>query len=505
MTNTPKNLSGRVAVVSGGTRGAGRGIAVELGAAGATVYVTGRTTSVERSPMARRETIEETARLVDQAGGTGIPVRVDHADTYQVRALIERITDGRGRLDILVNDIWGGDPLTEWDTPFWQHDLANGIALLRNAVETHLITSWYAAPLLAHTPGSMIVEITDGVSDRYRGSLFYDLAKSAVIRLAVAQAEDLRPHGVTVVALTPGFLRSEAMLEGFGVDEGNWRVGIEKDQHFAYSETPRYIGRHVARPATSAAPSPPSPQTRTNASAPAPPPPPGSSPRPTSSSTSTGRSPTGGSGHETWGFRHDHGRHLQPRRRRQRRQRRRAATQPASEGGIHDHHRIDDHHLGGARWRRVHAHRHTGSGNRDRCAGGRRPHVARPRPAVRRRRSRHGGGDDPHRTRGRLRSRGNASAARQATPRAPGPPRRRCALADRARDRAVHRTARWTRPQQPADRARPCLPPRIGRARCAAPHQLPAQPTASTSMTTHHHDTARTDRVRTAKGECDDH
>ncbi len=197
MTNTPKNLSGRVAVVAGGTRGAGRGIAVELGAAGATVYVTGRTTSGEPSPMARRETIDETARLVDEAGGTGIPVRVDHADTEQVRALIERISDGHGRLDLLVNDIWGGDPLTEWDTPFWQHDLANGIALLRNAVETHLITSWHAAPLLASTPGSMIVEITDGVSDRYRGSLFYDLAKSAVIRLAVAQAEDLRPHGVT--------------------------------------------------------------------------------------------------------------------------------------------------------------------------------------------------------------------------------------------------------------------------------------------------------------------
>jgi len=190
MTNTPKNLSGRVAVVAGGTRGAGRGIAVELGAAGATVYVTGRTTSVERSPMARRETIEETARLVDEAGGTGIPVRVDHADTDQVRALIERITDGRGRLDILVNDIWGGDPLTEWDTPFWQHDLANGIALLRNAVETHLITSWYAAPLLASTPGSMIVEITDGVSDRYRDlSLSYHRGQPTGELLAHMEAD----------------------------------------------------------------------------------------------------------------------------------------------------------------------------------------------------------------------------------------------------------------------------------------------------------------------------
>jgi NAD(P)-dependent dehydrogenase (short-subunit alcohol dehydrogenase family) len=246
MTTTSKDLTDRIAVVAGGTRGAGRGIAVELGAAGATVYVTGRTTAAERSPIGRPETIEDTAHLVDEVGGTGIPVRIDHTEPEQVRTLIERIADGHGRLDILVNDVWGGDPLTEWDTPLWQHDLTNGIALLRNAVETHIITSWHAAPLLAKTPGSLLIEVTDGVSDRYRGSLFYDLAKAAAIRLAVAQAADLRPHGVTVVALTPGFLRSEAVLEHFGVDEAGWRNGIARDPNFAFSETPRYIGRAVA-------------------------------------------------------------------------------------------------------------------------------------------------------------------------------------------------------------------------------------------------------------------
>jgi NAD(P)-dependent dehydrogenase (short-subunit alcohol dehydrogenase family) len=245
MTTSPPDLSQRIAVVAGGTRGAGRGIAVELGAAGATVYVTGRTTPASRSPMDRPETIDETAHLVDRAGGTGIPVRIDHSQPHEVRLLIDRVAATHGRLDILVNDVWGGDPLTEWDTPFWQHDLANGISLLRNATETHLITSWHAATLLTRTPGSLVVEVTDGVSDRYRGSLFYDVAKSAVIRLAVAQAADLRPHGVAVVALTPGFLRSEAVLEHFGVDEANWRDGIAKDPNFAFSETPRYIGRAV--------------------------------------------------------------------------------------------------------------------------------------------------------------------------------------------------------------------------------------------------------------------
>ncbi len=240
-----QQLAGKVALVAGGTRGAGRGIAVELGAAGATVYVTGRSTSAERSPMARPETIEETAHLVTEAGGTAIAVRVDHGDVDQVRALLERIEREQGRLDLLVNDVWGGDPLTNWDAPFWEHSLEDGLRLFHNAVDTHVITSWHAAGLLLETPGSLVVEVTDGVSDRYRGTFFYDLAKTTVSRLARAQAEDLRPYGVAAVALTPGFLRSEAVLEHFGVTAEDWRDAIDKDPNFAVSETPRYIGRAV--------------------------------------------------------------------------------------------------------------------------------------------------------------------------------------------------------------------------------------------------------------------
>lgn len=239
-------LLGRVALVAGGTRGAGRGIAVELGAAGATVYVTGRTTETSTSPMSRPETIEETAGLVEAAGGTAIALRVDHSDPDAVKDLIQRIDTEHGRLDILVNDIWGGDALTEWEVPFWEHDLSNGLALLRGGVETHLVTSWHAAPLLIRNPGGLVIEVTDGVLPRYRESLFYDLAKSTVIRLAYAQGEELRNHEVAVVAVSPGFLRSEAMLEVFGVIEDTWRDGIAKDPHFAVSETPRYIGRAVA-------------------------------------------------------------------------------------------------------------------------------------------------------------------------------------------------------------------------------------------------------------------
>jgi NAD(P)-dependent dehydrogenase (short-subunit alcohol dehydrogenase family) len=240
------DLTGRVALVAGATRGAGRGIAVELGAACATVYVTGRTATGSPSPMLRPETIDETAELVNRAGGIGIAVQADHADAGQVHSLIERIDRDNGRLDLLVNDIWGGDPLTQWDVPFWEHDLDNGLRLLRGAVETHLITSWHAAPLLTRTPGGLVVEITDGTDSRYRDSLFYDLAKASVIRIALAQAAELKPHGIAAVALTPGFLRSEAVLDHFGVTAGAWRDAIAKDPHFAASETPRYIGRAVA-------------------------------------------------------------------------------------------------------------------------------------------------------------------------------------------------------------------------------------------------------------------
>jgi NAD(P)-dependent dehydrogenase (short-subunit alcohol dehydrogenase family) len=244
-------LTGHVALVAGATRGGGRGIAVELGAAGATVYVTGRSSSGGRSDLDRPETIEETAALVTAAGGRGIAVRTDHSSPEDVRALVARVdAEQDGRLDVLVNSIWGGDHLTDWQYPLWEQDLDEGLTLLRRAVETHVITSRYALPLLVARGSGLVVEVTDGNTARYRGSLFYDLAKSSVIRLAVAQAAELRPHGVAAVALTPGFLRSEAMLEAFGVTEDTWRDGAAKDPHFAFSETPAYLGRAVVALAT---------------------------------------------------------------------------------------------------------------------------------------------------------------------------------------------------------------------------------------------------------------
>ncbi|GHD76121.1 short-chain dehydrogenase [Streptomyces goshikiensis] len=247
MTIGTPPLAGKVALVAGGTRGGGRGIAVQLGAAGATVYVTGRSSAAGRSDLDRPETIEETAARVTEAGGLGIPVRTDHGDPADVRALTERIAaEQDGRLDVLVNSVWGGDPLTDWEHPLWEQDLEQGLRLLRQAVETHVITSRYALPLMVARGSGLVVEVTDGNTARYRGSFFYDLAKSAVIRLAVAQAAELKPHGVTAVALTPGFLRSEAVLEHFGVTEATWRDGAAKDPDFAHSESPAYLGRAVA-------------------------------------------------------------------------------------------------------------------------------------------------------------------------------------------------------------------------------------------------------------------
>src|SRR5215211_1727058 len=209
-------LTGKVALVAGATRGGGRGIAVALGEAGATVYATGRSTRERRSEIDRPETIEQTAELVTGAGGEGIPVAVDHLDPGQVAALIERIGSEHGRLDLLANDIWGAEHLFEWDTPLWEHDLARGLRLLRLAVDTHLVTSHHALPLLLRRPGGLVVEVTDGTAaynaERLRVSVFYDLAKSAVLRLAWSQAQELRAHGGTAVALTPGWMRSEAML-----------------------------------------------------------------------------------------------------------------------------------------------------------------------------------------------------------------------------------------------------------------------------------------------------
>ncbi|MFD3556655.1 SDR family oxidoreductase [Streptomyces goshikiensis] len=250
MAEPQRTLEGKVALVAGATRGAGRGIAVQLGARGATVYVSGRSTRGRRSEYDRPETIEETAELVTAAGGHGIAVVADHLVPAEVEALVRRVDAERGRLDVLVNDIWGGELLFEWDGTVWEHDLDNGLRLMRLAVETHAITSHFAVPLLLREPGGLIVEMTDGTAEynasRYRVSFFYDIAKAAVLRMAFALGHELGPRGATAVALTPGWLRSEMMLDTFGVTEANWRDALAKVPHFGISETPSYVGRAVA-------------------------------------------------------------------------------------------------------------------------------------------------------------------------------------------------------------------------------------------------------------------
>lgn len=252
------NLEGRIALVAGATRGAGRGIAVALGEAGATVYCTGRSTRRHRATASRPETIEETAELVTKAGGQGIPIRVDHTEPAQVKKLVATIKKRHRGIDILVNDIWGGDPLTEFGKRFWKGNLQNGLLMLRQAVHSHIITAHYAVPLMLKRARPIIFEITDGDAFYYRGNLFYDLVKTSVIRLAFAMYYELRKYKVVSVALTPGFLRSEAVLQHYGVTEANWRdVGKRKnpdtnskDQNdapadFMQSESPRYVGRAV--------------------------------------------------------------------------------------------------------------------------------------------------------------------------------------------------------------------------------------------------------------------
>lgn len=248
--STQGALAGRVALVAGATRGAGRAMAVELGAAGATVYATGRTTREKASEVGRTtETIEETAELVTAAGGTGIAVPVDHLVPEQVRALVERIEDEQGRLDVLVNDVWGGEHLVTFDKKTWELELANGLRMLRLGVETHLVTSYYALPLLIRQPGGLVVEVTDGTAEfnkTYRENLFFDLTKNAPIRTAFGLAQELNEFGGTAVSITPGFLRSEQMLDHFGVTEENWRDAVAREPHFAIAETPYFVGRAVA-------------------------------------------------------------------------------------------------------------------------------------------------------------------------------------------------------------------------------------------------------------------
>src|SRR5579863_7993778 len=258
--NAKKVLHGKIALVAGATRGAGRGIAVALGEAGATVYCTGRSSRrVRPATPGRPETIEETAELVTAAGGRGIAVRVDHTEPAQVKKLVTGIKRRHKGLDILVNDVWGGDVLTEWGKTFWTVNLDQGLGMLKQAIHSHIITAHYAVPLMLARRGAIIFEITDGDAFYYRGNLFYDLVKISVIRLAFAMARELRKRDVVSVALTPGFLRSEAVLDHFGVSEDNWKDvaknAKKKDKNsesqndapndFMVSESPRYIGRAV--------------------------------------------------------------------------------------------------------------------------------------------------------------------------------------------------------------------------------------------------------------------
>src|SRR5215467_11368671 len=250
----PSALRGRIAVVAGATRGAGRGIAAALGEAGATVICTGRSSRrrVLQSDYDRPETIEETAEIVTSLGGNGISFVVDHLEADQVRRMADQIRDAHGHIDILVNDIWGAEQLKggppDWNKPIWQLDLQKGLRILRLAIDTHLITSYHLLPLLIGRPGGLLVEVTDGTSEynasRYRLSVFYDLAKAAVNRLAFSQGHELAPHQATAVAITPGWLRSEMMLDAYKATEDNWRTAAAPPG-FAVSESPRYVGRAV--------------------------------------------------------------------------------------------------------------------------------------------------------------------------------------------------------------------------------------------------------------------
>ncbi len=243
-------LTGRVALVAGATRGAGRAIAVELARAGAHVYATGRSSRTSGpSEIGRPETIEDTSDLITAAGGRGTAVAVDHEDPAAVTSLMGRIENEQGRLDILVNDIFGGDRYAEFDKPLWEHDLPGGLRMLRMGVETHLVTSAIAIPLMLRSGSGLVIEMTDGTHEfnqtyRHGVGFYYDLVKATVDRIVHSLDAELADHPVTALGVTPGWLRSENMLEQFGVTERNWRDAPVPG--FGISESPTYVARGVA-------------------------------------------------------------------------------------------------------------------------------------------------------------------------------------------------------------------------------------------------------------------
>lgn len=247
-------LKGKIAVVAGATRGAGRGIAVSLGEAGATVYCAGRSVRGDLASGSKRaETIDETAEMVSAAGGVGIAARADFTQEAEVKALFERVQTEHGGLDILVNDIWGGEPYIQFGVPFWEMDYGFLPMMMERALLTHILSAKYGVPLMLPQKSGLIIEVTDGGTPDvavgefvYRGMLWYDMIKNAVIRMAFGMAQELKPHSITALAVTPGFLRSEEMLDHFGVTAADWRDAVAKEPHFIASETPYFVGRAIA-------------------------------------------------------------------------------------------------------------------------------------------------------------------------------------------------------------------------------------------------------------------